>query len=394
MSYYLQHREHGPLMAAAMADSRGEEDVFLVSSEGHRIYTAQLLLRLHSPLLSLLLDSLPSSPSCPGLSLPLLPASSLRHLLLLLQRGKSSSQSREELLAVEAAAVTLGVSLPNCVLVGKGARRKEREKELDPVVKQAVQVVPGLKISKVRSESVKEEKEQGPRKVVVDEVQQQKYRCKVCDFTAIQASDVREHGQAEHSGKVFECPKCKKRYSKKRVLKRHLEEKHSAEHGVSVKSEPGSEANSSMETKRPQGTPRNCEVCDKVFYNPASLKMHMNIHLDKKPFACEFCGWGFAQKGNMLSHAKKCSNNSEKTAINSSSVGWNEMDTSSVSVADGNVEVILDERDLSEEVHGAEHEPSEKVPEEEAEASEVMSEEEKEPKKTNESEEVEEVEGA
>ena len=221
MSYYLEHKEHPDLLASTMADiSRQEEDIFLISTEGHRIYTSELLLRINSPLLCQLLDSLPSSPSCPGLSLPLLPASSLRHLLLILQRGSSSAQTRGELMAVEEAAVSLGVSLPNCVLVSRGASRRGVE---------AGKAVAGLKISKVGSEEGKEEQKKLAGK----------YRCQVCDFTSNLPSQVKEHGRTDHLGKVFVCPKCKKRYSKKRVLKRHLEEKHGD--GLEVKAEPGTQ---------------------------------------------------------------------------------------------------------------------------------------------------------
>ena len=190
MSYRLEHRGHGEQVAAAVGDSR-VQDVFLVSAEGHRLYTSSLLLRLHSPLLSSLLDQLPPSLHPPGLSLPLLPAAPLHHLLRLLHSGATSATTREELLGVEAAAVTLGVSLPNCVLVGKAGKVEERA---------GGRAVQGVKMSQVAGGAV------------------------------VKQEDVRRQG-SEAPHRKFQCSvgTCGRKYSRKRQLKRHMSDKHPGE---------------------------------------------------------------------------------------------------------------------------------------------------------------------
>ena len=190
MSYRLEHRGHGEQVAAAVGDSR-VQDVFLVSAEGHRLYTSSLLLRLHSPLLSSLLDQLPPSLHPPGLSLPLLPAAPLHHLLRLLHSGATSATTREELLGVEAAAVTLGVSLPNCVLVGKARKVEERA---------GGRAVQGVKMSQVAGGAV------------------------------VKQEDVRRQG-SEAPHRKFQCSvgTCGRKYSRKRQLKRHMSDKHPGE---------------------------------------------------------------------------------------------------------------------------------------------------------------------
>ena len=208
-------------------------------------------------------------------------------------------------MAVEEAAVSLGVSLPNCVLVSRGASRR---REQGPGKLEVVKAVEGLKISKVGSEEGKEEQKKLAGK----------YCCQVCDFTSNLPSQVKEHGRTDHLGKVFVCPKCKKRYSKKRVLKRHLEEKHGD--GLEVKAEPGTQedtindmADKTREDNSVKVKNYFCKVCSKAFFKQSNLNVHMNIHLENKPFPCsKLCGLAFTQKGNMQSHVKKIHSEEDK----------------------------------------------------------------------------------
>jgi len=48
-----------------------------------------------------------------------------------------------------------------------------------------------------------------------------------------------------------------------------------------------------------------CDQCGKSFQNISSLKLHVNIHLEDKPFKCNICDKGFAQAGNLKTHIAK-----------------------------------------------------------------------------------------
>ena len=52
------------------------------------------------------------------------------------------------------------------------------------------------------------------------------------------------------------------------------------------------------------GKVHNCSYCSYSTYRSYSLRRHMLIHTGEKPFTCNICERGFAQKSHLTYHLK------------------------------------------------------------------------------------------
>ena len=110
MTYCIQGSpwEHESMLSTCLSKwGSCEQDMYIVSSQGHRVYTSQTLLAFSSP--HLLADILPSSTET-ALSLPF-STDSIYVLCSLLSKGVAHSEAIIDTAEVEQAAHCLGINL-------------------------------------------------------------------------------------------------------------------------------------------------------------------------------------------------------------------------------------------------------------------------------------------
>lgn len=106
------------------------------------------------------------------------------------------------------------------------------------------------------------------------------------------------HTAAAHRDK-FQCDKCELQYNFKYQLRKHIEIAHLDRPRVRV--------------NRPKKF--QCDVCSMQFTELRILNEHKNIHLDLRPFVCEFCSESFHNSANLRYHRKRHLNPDGKHAL-------------------------------------------------------------------------------
>ncbi|XP_063836972.1 zinc finger protein 43-like isoform X19 [Ostrinia nubilalis] len=106
------------------------------------------------------------------------------------------------------------------------------------------------------------------------------YRCKLCPKVYLVSTKLNCHMKKSHfQTKKYQCDICQKEFSAPHTLK---------EHSVCHTGERNFE----------------CQVCKKRYSRKKILVEHMRIHNDDRRFTCQYCGMAFLQKCSMKSHIK------------------------------------------------------------------------------------------
>ena len=82
---------------------------------------------------------------------------------------------------------------------------------------------------------------------------------------------------------VNPCGRCGKNFTSRAQLNRHLGEVHEDEGARKLQ----------------------CKVCDKYLGSKENMVIHRNMHMDIKPFKCNFCERSYRSPGNMKTHRKE-----------------------------------------------------------------------------------------
>lgn len=109
------------------------------------------------------------------------------------------------------------------------------------------------------------------KKVHVPLEQRKRFKCRECDKSFCNSTELREHELFHSSGgqKCFSCGICNMGYTSKASLISHVKRKHK---------EDGTMFNWSY-----------CSLCQKGFHSPSLLQEHMNEHCEESPLKGEIC---------------------------------------------------------------------------------------------------------
>eukprot|EP00092_Neocalanus_flemingeri_P025061 GFUD01027177.1.p1 GENE.GFUD01027177.1~~GFUD01027177.1.p1 ORF type:complete len:397 (+),score=112.72 GFUD01027177.1:61-1251(+) len=263
MAYKLEHsnEEQRSLLSSTVQKwSNSQPDMYMISIEGHKIYTQRILLGLYSSLMDGLL-SIPGLGDLPGVCVP---ASSgcLVNLLKILTSGVAIANNKAHLLEATKAAEVIGIKLDNCQI---GMKKKKPDAAKPVVAKTAVKVNrPATPTDRKRKAQTQTLPNKAKVKVPVithvkEEVEDQE---EFNDLLLNGADVILKEGDGNQDGII--------------------------------------EGNSASLKKL------KCSQCDKDFKSKQALKRHFQIHTDNPtPFGCDYCKKKYDRKYLLDNHTIK-----------------------------------------------------------------------------------------
>ncbi|XP_012273219.1 zinc finger protein 493-like isoform X2 [Orussus abietinus] len=149
----------------------------------------------------------------------------------------------------------------------------------------------------------------------ITHVDYRSFLCGVCGVKFESLDTLKTHTQT-HQGesesyrpkevfRLFECDSCKKVFTTKSVLERHIfTHTHERQFGCKVCGKRFKQAGHVKSHMLVHTGERRfeCTVCSKRFSLANSLKKHMYIHNGEKPYQCDVCGARFLEKRNLNGH--------------------------------------------------------------------------------------------
>jgi len=218
--------------------SNCQPDMYIISMEGHKIYTQRILLGLHSNLIdSLLTSTAGGGADLPGISVPA-SSGSLVNLVKILSTGVAIATNKSHLLETTKAAEAIGIKLENCQI---GIKKKKPEVVKQPSPNNRKRKFPGVEATekkmKLKDEVKKEFNDQEDGNPTPDIMgmssnsgPQKKHHCDQCDKTFSSKQALQRHVLLHSENPTpFGCDKCEKKYDRKYRLEKHKKTEAEAE---------------------------------------------------------------------------------------------------------------------------------------------------------------------
>jgi len=226
MAYKLEHvlADHMGLLSTTLQKwgSDGAPDLFIISEEGHKIYTRRMILSFYSPSLSSMLSSKDVANEDFGITVAA-PSNSIVHLLKVLASGIAIANRRCDLENIAEIAKLFGINFQNWQIGVKNNKNKMNES----AKKSLKAIKPKSNIFEKRKSEigVKEEKEEKISNEEYVTTENNKYECEICQKSFQSRHHLTRHENI-HSGVRFSCDVCPSTFSRKDKLSLHVRKSH------------------------------------------------------------------------------------------------------------------------------------------------------------------------
>ena len=131
------------------------------------------------------------------------------------------------------------------------------------------------------------------------------FECKKCGKILANSSSLNAHEKRHSNEKPFSCFQCNQRFTQEVALQNHQLIKHTNEKQF-ICPQCGKGEATQGNLKRHQNSHREratmpCHICQKLI-SSSTLKVHMKIHKDEKPYACSHCDATFKSSQALKRH--------------------------------------------------------------------------------------------
>jgi len=342
MAYKLEHvmADHlGVLVGTMQKWSNSQPDVYIISEEGHKIYTQKVLVSFYSSTLSNIFTS-SSDNDIPGITIPAT-SNSIVNLLKVLATGIAITKNKAELVEVSNTAEAMGITMGNWQIGVKNGKVSQPQPE-------PIRLNAKLKKSKGKKNPNVSLKEEPVDDSDHSREKTKKHFCVDCGKGFGRKDHLNRHAST-HGNKNYECDSCSSMFANKESLAVHMTKVHdidlvdsdqemstqvkmereildTSETSFPATGESGRENRESLDDNfddkadgdvqdesSPVGdgiNPGNedmnnaCSQCDKTFKNKYRLSRHEVSHSGIK-LSCEVCTSTFSRKDKLSAHMRK-----------------------------------------------------------------------------------------